>query len=124
MSKSEEPNGNPKEKPPTAMERKTFLLNKWQLWILAAGMILGLLGGTLAWAKGVALVPDRINHLEESSASLVTVPTRIKTLEDSQSRVWERLNTDHDILNRIVQSLSDLKEQQGELRQDVKQLRK
>ncbi len=104
--------------PEKSIEQKNLTLNK----ALVLMGIVGLLCGGLAWWKGFASLPEKVQKLETANDILLTLPPRIDQLEKAQAQMWQKRSEDHDLLLGISTSLKDLKEQASETRQDVKDL--
>jgi hypothetical protein len=103
---------------------KILKLNVLQTWVIIIGTSLGIVGAVAAWATGWMGLPERVKAVEQSQIPVATITNRVDTLEKSQTLVWQKLAADHDLLIGINQSLVDLKEQQREIKQDVKDLKK
>jgi len=109
---------------PEATRSKILNLNKLQTWILVIGGIIGIGGAVTAWAHGWLGLPDKVDRIEQAQTPLLGLTNRVQSIEDQQKLMWAKRNEDHDLLTKIDQSLQDLKEQQTQLRDDVKGLKK
>lgn len=115
-----------------AVQRATILrLTKLQTW---CGAIVGVIGvGTTiaAIAHGWVGLPAKVEEIRTQQETIVhrqaafeVMTNRVQSVEDSTKLIWNKLSSDHDLLTKIDQKLSDIDEQQKETAQDVKALRK
>lgn len=103
---------------------KMLNLNRLQTWLLIFGTSIGILTAAAALAHGWLGLPDKVSRIEAKQQPLVDLPNRVATIEEQQRLLWNKLSADHDVLTAINQNLTDLKQQQQELRQDVKDIKK
>lgn len=99
-------------------------LNRVQTWLIVFGTAIGIITAITAWAHGWLGLPDKVSRIEAKQQPLTELPARVITLEEGQKLMWTKLATDHDLLISINQNLTDVKQQQQELRQDIKDSRK
>lgn len=103
---------------------KMLNLNRLQTWLLIFGTSFGILTAVAALAHGWLGLPDKVSRIEAKQQPLTELPARVNTLEEGQKLMWTKLATDHDLLISINQNLTDVKQQQQEIRQDVKDIKR
>jgi hypothetical protein len=106
-------------------QRKKLLnLNRLQTLLIIVGTGMGIVTGVTAWARGWLVLPDKVAHIESTQQTLTDLPGRVASIEQQQRLLWDKLNGDHDLLIRINQGVSDMKDQQQQLRQDIQDSKK
>ena len=100
--------------------RKILRLNYWQLVFI---VIVPLVTGGVAWAKGWLNLPEKVTSLEATADMCRTLPPRVEHLESQAKELQIKRSDDHDLLLGIRQSLLDVKQQTDETRADIKELR-
>lgn len=103
---------------------KLLNLNRLQTWLIIFGTGIGIVTAVTAWAHGWLGLPDKVNRIEVNQRPLMELPHRVTAIEDDQRLLWSKVAGDHDLLISINQKLTDVNQQQQELRQDLKDSRK
>lgn len=101
-------------------ELKNLGINKLLLFIAVVTLAGGISTTCIAWAKGWLGVPDKITALEQSNIRLVTLAPRVDNLEKAQAELFKKESDSHDLLLSIDQSLKDVKEQNTDLKEELR----
>jgi hypothetical protein len=89
---------------------KILNLNRIQTWLIIFGTGIGILTAVAAWAHGWLGLPDKVSHIDEAQRPLVELPARVANVEEQQKLLWNKIDSDHDLLITINQNLTDLKQ--------------
>lgn len=120
-----------KDMGPEETRSKILSLNRIQTWLIIFGTSIGIVTAFTAWAHGWLGLPDKVDQISRAQAvielrqqSFETITNRVVSVEEWTRALNTKVGTDHDLLVRILQTQEDMKEQQQQLRQDVKDLKK
>jgi hypothetical protein len=115
----------------SASRAKLLKLNVFQTWITVIGALIGIGTVTLGVAKGWVGLPAKVDAIqqhqqayEDAQRPLMVLTNRVDSLEENQRLLWAKISSDHDLLLQINQKLTDVNEQQKEISQDVRSLKK